>query len=73
MKNDIDCYLELYSEQINNLIEEASGLYKKLYSKPKKYWSIHREAYCNILNQIGDIENESKVLLDCKKDCIANL
>jgi hypothetical protein len=73
MKNDIDCYLELYSKQINNLIEEASDLYKQLYSKPKKYWSIHKEAYYNILNQIDDIEIESKALLDCKKDCIANL
>ena len=73
MKNDIDCYLELYSEQINNLIEEASVLYKELYSKPKKYWNTHQEAYYCILNQIDNIENESKALLDCKNDCIADL
>jgi hypothetical protein len=73
MKNDIDCYLELYSRQISNLIEEASGLYKELYSKPEKYWSIHKEAYCDILNQINNINSESKVLLNCKNDCIANL
>jgi len=73
MKNDIDCYLELYSQQINKLIEKASDLHKELYSKPKMYWSIHKESYYNILNQIDGIEIESKALLDCKKDCIANL
>jgi len=73
MKNDIDCYLELYSQQINKLIEKASDLHKELYSKQKMYWSIHKESYYNILNQIDGIEIESKALLDCKKDCIANL
>lgn len=73
MKNDIDCYLELYSEQIKSLIEEASDLYKQLYSKPENYWNTHQEDYYIILNQIDNIAKESKVLLDCKNDCIINL
>lgn len=73
MKNDIDCYLELYSQQIKNLIEQAGDLYKQLYSKPENYWIVHQEDYNNILNQIDDIQNESELLLTCKNDCIANL
>ena len=30
MKKNIDCYLELYSQEINNLIEESTYLYEKI-------------------------------------------
>ena len=73
MKQKIDCYLELYSKEIHNLIEESTHLYEKVNSKPISYWQSNKKEYNNILNQIEDIEISGKALLTCKNDCIASL
>ena len=73
MKENINCYLELYSTEIHNLIQESTYLYNKINSKPISYWELNKSEYNNILNQINEIKTSEKALLDCKNDCIAGL
>ena len=73
MKKNIDCYLELYSQEINKLIEESTYLYEKINSKPISYWEFNKQDYNNILKQIKDIETSGEALLTCKNDCVADL
>jgi hypothetical protein len=73
MKENINCYLELYSTEIHNLIEESTFLYDKINSKPISYWELNKSEYSNILSQINEIKTSEKALLDCKNDCITDL
>lgn len=73
MKEEINCYLELYSNEIHNLIQESTNLYIKINSKPESYWKKNNKELKKILNQIEEIETSGKALLTCKNDCIADL
>lgn len=73
IKENINCYLELYSKEIHNLMEESTYLYEKINSKPNSYWEFNKQEYKNILEQIKDIETSGEALLTCKNDCIADL
>ena len=73
MKEEINCYLELYSNEMHNLIQESTNLYIKINSKPESYWEKNNKELKKILNQIEEIETSGKALLTCKNDCIADL
>lgn len=73
MKDQINCYLELYINELNVLKEKALNLYSELFSKPEDYWRKNKHEFTDLYNNIQKLNYEKKVLQDCKNDCISNL
>jgi len=73
MKNQVNCYLELYVEQLNILKEKAFNLYCELFSKPEDYWRKNKHEFTDLYNNIQKLNYEKKALQECKNDCISSL
>lgn len=73
MKDQINCYLDLYINELNLLKEKALDLYCELFSKSEDYWRKNKHEFADLYNNIQKLNYEKKALQDCKNDCISNL
>ena len=67
LKNEIDCILEVYHEEVNSLIDEVNELSEFLES------STTKDSYRYINSRINEISTKTKLLDSCKDECIKDL
>lgn len=67
LKNEIDCILEVYHEEVNSLIDEVNELSEFLES------STTKDSYRYINSRINEISTKTKLLDSCKEECIKDL
>ncbi len=72
LKNKIDLYLELYHQNLIDLLGRANDLQNKIDSKPKNYWDKNKEELKLIHKELDQINSDLSSLEDCKNDCIKN-
>lgn len=73
LKDKINMHLDLYTNELSTLIDEAHSLYEKISSRPSSYWAKNTSEHESILNQINSIKSKQEALEQCKNDCIKNL
>jgi len=67
LKNEIDCILEIYHEEVNSLIDEVNELSEFLDS------SRSENNYNYIYSRINEISTKAQLMDSCKEDCIKDL
>ncbi len=73
LKDKINMHLDLYTNELSILIDEAHCLYNTITSKPNDYWFKNRSEFNSIVDQINSIESSKNALEQCKNDSIKNL
>ena len=67
---DLECFLDLYSQELQNIKSEALNLYTEIHSKPKSYWIKNKSKLNLAMQKIKDIEINNQSLQECQRDCV---
>jgi hypothetical protein len=70
---DLECFLDLYSQELYNIKSEALSLYTEIHSKPKSYWDENKSQFNLAMKKIKNIESNNQSLEECQRDCVHSL